>query len=386
MISRNLLILSIGQIFSFTSPTVTVLLSGIVGSKLINIQYLATLPTALMILGSAIGAPIAAKTMEVKGRRFGFIFSSILNSLASMLCAYGLSISSFTVFCLGNLFIGLSVSFILQYRFAATELVDKENVPRAISLILLLGIFAALLGTNIVSFTKDLFFVEFIGSYISLSLLTIIPFFFFLFYDADKFFYKKSHYNKKSLLELLTNKHIQLAILSAGVGYITMSTLMTATPISMNVIHGYSIFSTGIVIQLHVVGMFLPSLFTGNLIKIFGHRNIILSGVFILLICIFINYNFETYYGFLIGLILLGIGWNFLFVSGTSLLVISYDEDNKFLSQGLNDFVVFSSQAIGSLSAGLLLYLTSWKTLNLICLPLILVLFFLTFKNNFKNY
>ena len=125
MINRNLLILSIGQIFSFTSPTVTVLLSGIVGSKLINIQYLATLPTALMIVGSAIGAPIAAKTMEVKGRRFGFIFSSILNSFASMLCAYGLSISSFTVFCLGNLFIGLSVSFILQYRFAATELVKK---------------------------------------------------------------------------------------------------------------------------------------------------------------------------------------------------------------------------------------------------------------------
>tara|TARA_Y100000741_G_C18080441_1_gene488422 strand:- start:244 stop:747 length:504 start_codon:yes stop_codon:yes gene_type:complete len=162
-----------------------------------------------------------------------------------------------------------------------------------------------------------------------------------------------------------------------------MSTLMTATPISMNIMHGYSIFSTGIVIQLHVVGMFLPSLFTGNLIKIYGHKNIIYSGIIILLICIFINFSFETYYGFMTGLILLGIGWNFLFISGTSLLVISYDEENKFLSQGLNDFVVFSTQAIGSLSAGFLLYLTSWKTLNLICIPMIIILLFYTLKSSF---
>jgi len=385
MLNRNLFILSIGQIFSFTSPTVTVLLSGIIGSKLIDIQYLATFPTALMIVGSAIGAPIAAKVMEIKGRRFGFIFSSILNSSASLMCAYSLSFSSFTFFSLGNLLIGLSVSFILQYRFAATEMVHKENIPRAISLILLLGIIAALLGTNIVSFTKDFFYIEFIGSYVSLSILTIVPFFFFLFYDADNLSKKSVNKNKKSIKQLLSNMHIQLAILSAGVGYITMSTLMTATPISMNVMHGYSIFSTGIVIQFHVIGMFLPSLFTGSLIKIYGHKNIILLGILILLICIFINFNFVSYYGFLIGLILLGVGWNFLFVSGTSLLVISYDEDNKFLSQGLNDFVVFSSQAIGSLSAGFLLYLTSWKSLNLICIPLILLLLFYSIRNPLKK-
>ncbi len=386
MLNRNLFILSIGQIFSFTSPTVTVLLSGIIGSQLINIQYLATFPTALMIVGSAIGAPIAAKVMEIKGRKFGFIFSSILNSFASLICAYSLFISSFFFFSFGNILIGLSVSFILQYRFAATELVHKNNIPKAISLILLLGIIAALLGTNIVSLTKDFFYIEFIGSYVSLSLLTIIPFFFFLFYNADNFSKKPVIKRKKSIQELIGNKNIRLAILSAGVGYITMSTLMTATPISMNKMHGYSIFSTGIVIQFHVIGMFLPSLFTGNLIKAYGHKNIIFSGIFILLICILINFTFVNYYGFLIGLILLGVGWNFLFVSGTSLLVVSYDEDNKFLTQGLNDFVVFSSQAIGSLSAGFLLYLTSWKTLNLICLPLLLILFFLTFKNHFKNY
>lgn len=384
MLNKNLIILSIGQVFSFTSPTVTVLLSGIIGSQLINIKYLATLPTALMIVGTALGAPIASKIMEKKGRKFGFILSALINSIASLICAYSISILNFYLYCFANLFIGMSVSFILQYRFAVTELVQKENIPKAVSLILLLGIVAALLGSNIVSVTKDLFNTEFAGSYLSLSILTIIPLFFFLFYDHDsRVTTNKNSY--KSILNLILNKNIQLSIFSASVGYITMSTLMTATPISMNIMHGYSIFSTGIVIQLHVVGMFLPSLITGTLIASYGHRKIIFIGIIILILCIATNFFFETYYGFLIGLILLGIGWNFLFVSGTSLLVVSYKEDNKFLSQGFNDFVVFTSQAIGSLSAGFLLYLTNWKTLNLICLPMIAFLLIFLVNNKPKK-
>ena len=384
MLNKNLLILCIGQIFSFTSPTVTVLLSGIIGSTLINIQYLATFPTALMIVGSAIGAPVAAKVMEIKGRKFGFILASLVNSFASLICAYALTISSFSIFCLGNLLIGLSVSFVLQYRFAATELVQKENIPKAISLILLLGIVAALLGSNIVSITKDIFYTEFVGSYFSLSLLTIIPFFFFLFYNDGTSFNKQKSNNKKSVLKLLTNNNIKLAILSAGVGYITMSTLMTATPISMNMMHGFSLFSTGIVLQMHVIGMFLPSLITGDLIKSFGHKKMIYAGLIILTFTVVIHFNFETYYGYMIGLILLGIGWNFLFVSGTSLLVISYNKEDKFLAQGVNDFVVFSSQALGSLSAGIILFSTSWKTLNLICLPLLIILLLFSLLNKMK--
>ena len=126
MLNKNLIILSIGQVFSFTSPTVTVLLSGIIGSQLINIKYLATLPTALMIVGTAIGAPIASKIMEIKGRKFGFILSALINSIASLICAYSISTLNFYLYCFANLVIGMSVSFILQYRFAATELVQKE--------------------------------------------------------------------------------------------------------------------------------------------------------------------------------------------------------------------------------------------------------------------
>ncbi len=387
MINRNLFILSVGQIFSFTSPVVSVLLSGIIGSTMTNINYLATLPTALMIVGTAFGSIIASKIMKIKGRKFGFSLAAIINSLFSLFCAFAILIESFTLFCLGNLIIGFSVAFAQQYRFAVTECVSKTNIPKAISLILLLGIIASLLGANIVSVTKDFHFTTYVGSYVAMSLLTIIPFFFFIFYKNEAKIESKIIKSQKSVFELLSNKNIQLSILSAGIGYTTMSTLMTATPISMNMMHGFSLFSTGIVLQMHVVGMFLPSLITGDLIKIFGHKKMIYSGIFILLITIIIHFNFETYYGFMIGLILLGIGWNFLFVSGTSLLVVSYNKQDKFLAQGVNDFVVFSSQALGSLSAGIILFSTSWQTLNLICLPLliILLLFSLLNKNKLQN-
>ncbi|MDC1060295.1 MFS transporter [Alphaproteobacteria bacterium] len=384
MSNKNLIIISIGQIFSFTSPVVAVLLGGIIGTQLIDNNYLVTLPTALMIVGTAAGSLFASKLMELRGRKFGFAFASILNSLSSIICAYGISIDSFILFSLGNLFIGLSASFAQQYRFAASESVSKNNIPKAISLILLLGIVAALVGSNIVSISKDIFLTKYVGSYISLSFLAIIPFFFFLFYKDDDQIKKENTIKQSTMKQILSNRNIQISIASAGVGYTVMSTLMTATPISMNIMHGFSIFSTGLVIQLHVVGMFLPSLITGSLVKKFGHQKLMYSGVFLLITCIFINYFFQKYYGYMIGLVLLGVGWNFLFVSGTSLLVLSYKKEDRYLAQGLNDFVVFSSQSIGSLSAGFLLYLIGWKILNLVCIPILLLFIIFSFKN-FNN-
>ena len=384
MLNRNLFILSIGQIFSSTSPVVSVLLGGIIGAGMTNINYLATLPTALMIVGTAVGSLFASKIMKMKGRKFGFSLASIINSFFSLICAYAVLINSFNLFCIGNLAIGLSAAFAQQYRFAATESVETSNIPKAISLILLLGIVASLLGANIVSVTKDFYITTYVGSYIAMSLLTIIPFFFFLFYQNEDKVDQKEIKSQKTIFQLLSNKNIQLSILSAGVGYTTMSTLMTATPISMKMMHGFSLFSTGIVLQLHVIGMFLPSLITGDLINKFGHKKMIYAGIIIMFSTIATHFVFETYYGYMIGLILLGVGWNFLFISGTSLLVVSYNKEDKFLAQGLNDFVVFSSQSIGALSAGILLFSTSWKTLNLICLPLLILLLLFSLLNK-KN-
>ncbi|PPR50204.1 MAG: hypothetical protein CFH14_00915 [Alphaproteobacteria bacterium MarineAlpha5_Bin4] len=382
MFNRNLFILSIGQTFSFTAPVVNILLSGIIGSQLINIDYLSTLPTAMMIVGVAASTLVASKIMSIKGRRYGFSLACLVSSFSSLLCAYAIYNASFVIYCFGNFFIGFAIAFAQQYRFAASETVSKENIPRAISMVLLLGIIAALIGSNIVSVSENLMSVKYVGSYIFLSILTLIPFPCFLFYSDNHSENINKNNNTGSILSLFSNHQILQAISSAGVGYIIMSIIMTATPISMHIFEKFTLFKTGIVIQLHVVGMFLPSLITGDLIKKFGHSNIIYTGIVLLFLCIINNFFFQSYYGYMIGLILLGIGWNFLFVTGSSLLVISYKKEDKFRAQGLNDFVVFSTQAIGALSAGIILFATNWTILNLLCIPFLFVVLYFSMLAN----
>ena len=153
-----------------------------------------------------------------------------------------------------------------------------------------------------------------------------------------------------------------------------MTFLMTATPLSMHVMEKMSLSKTGLVIQFHVVAMFLPSLITGNLVKKFGHSNIMYAGVFLYSITIIASFFDQTYFNYMFALIFLGLGWNFLFISGTSLLVTTYKPEEKFKAQGFNDLLVFSSMAIASLAAGVLISLASWKTVNLFCIPFLILI------------
>ena len=164
-----------------------------------------------------------------------------------------------------------------------------------------------------------------------------------------------------------------------------MSFLMTATPISMHVMEKISLAKTGLVIQLHIAAMFLPSLITGNLIKKFGHSKIMYSGVLLFSITIFTSLFEQNFMNYLIALIFLGFGWNFLFISGTSLLVLSYKEEEKFKAQGFNDLIVYTVQAIASLSAGIFISLTSWKTMNLVCIIFLIIIIISTFRADLKT-
>ncbi|MDP6968869.1 MAG: MFS transporter [Gammaproteobacteria bacterium] len=178
----------------------------------------------------------------------------------------------------------------------------------------------------------------------------------------------------RPLRQLAQQPDFILAIMAAGISYGLMSFLMTATPISMHVIDGHSVYHTGVVIQWHIVGMFLPSLFTGKLINRYGYHRIMLYGVGALLAGIVESQFDQSVMGYWISLVLLGIGWNFLFVTGTALLIKCYRDSEKYRAQALNDFMVFGFQALASLSAGWLLNLTSWQTINLMCIPLLLIL------------
>ncbi len=386
MYNKNFIVICISSTIAAFPPMAVVLLGGIITSQIMMKDSLATVPMTLMIIGIAIGAPIASRFMSIWGRQKGFLFSSLLSCLALTLCSIAIFLENFYVFALGNFLIGSSQAFIHQYRFAASESVTKEFIPRSISIILLLGIVSALLSSNFAEYFKDFFPNNlFLGSYIFLSFTAIIPFFVLLFYEETKTSNNQSKFQIETIFKLLKNIKIIQSIVSAGLGYFTMAIIMTATPLHMHLVNKFTLFETSIVIQLHVIGMFLPSLFSGDLIKRFGNTNIIYAGVVILFLSILTNTFFEFYYSYMLGLILLGIGWNFLFVSGSSLLVVSYKEKDKFTAQGLNDFIVFSTQGIGSLSAGFLLYFSNWTIINLLCVPLLIIVLVVSFISSRNN-
>ena len=387
MFNKNFIVICLSSMIAAFPPMIVVLLGGIITSKIMLKDSLATLPMTLMIIGIALSAPIASKLMSIWGRKKGFIFSSFLSTFALLLCSLSIYNQNFIIFAVGNFLIGSSQAFSNQYRFAASESVSKEYIPRSISIILLLGIISALLSTNFSEYFKDYFpDYLFLGSYIFLSITAIIPIFILLFYEDNENIKNESKFQYKTIVSLLKNIKILQSIISAGFGYFIMAIIMTATPLHMHLVNNFTLFQTSIVIQFHVIGMFLPSLFSGDLVKKFGNTNIIYSGVIILFISIIVNTSFDFYYSYLVGLILLGIGWNFLFVSGSSLLVVSYEEKDKFTAQGLNDFIVFSTQGIGALSAGFLLYYSNWKILNILCIPLLIIVAFVSFRASKKSF
>ena len=373
--NKNLLLLALSQIFSFTAAPVTVFLSGIIGSQISPVKSLSTLPMSISVVGIAIGAIVATKIMSLVGRKYGFILASIGNALISILAAYSVLNQNFVLFCFANFFLGVGMAFTHQYRFAAAESVEKNMAPKAISIILFGGIISAFLGPSLANYAKDLVSENlYVGSYLALAILTFIPTILFLFYENKTVIQKNIKYTGRSYLELISQPRFIQAITASAFGYAIMTFLMTATPLSMHVMEKMSLSKTGVVIQFHVASMFLPSLITGHLIKKIGHSNVIYAGLFLYSITLFISIFDQSFYNYMVALIFLGLGWNFLFIAGTSLLVLTYDENEKYKAQGLNDFVVYSVHALGSLSAGIFISLSSWKIMNLVCIPFIILI------------
>jgi len=334
-----------------------------------------------MIVGIAMFSFFSAKIMSKIGRKAGFLYAAIFSSFSALLAAYAVWDKNFYLFCLACFFIGNGMSFTHQYRFAAAESVEKSFIPRALSIIMLASIFSALLGPNIANFNKDLIDGHlYVGSYMSLAALTSVPILFLSFYNPKAELVRVKEYNGRNYFKLISQPKFLQAVVSAAFAYAVMSFLMTATPINMHVIENYSLNKTSIVIQLHIVSMFLPSLITGNLLRKYGHSKIIYAGVTFFILTILLSFLQPSFLNYLFSLVFLGIGWNFLYLSGTGLLILSYREEEKFKAQGFNDILVFSTQAIASLSAGYMLSMTSWKTMNLIAIPFLVLIVILSIR------
>jgi len=381
--NKNLILLTISQVFGFSNAAITVFLGGIIGSQITSIKSLSTLPVALSVVGTAIFTIFAAKIMSKIGRRLGFIFAALGSSTSALLAAFSIYQQNFILFCTSCLVLGMGTAFTHQYRFAAAESVEKEKVPKAISTLMLAGIVAGFIALTLANYTKN--FIPdhlYVGSYLLLAALTFMPAIFLFFYknnETTKVDFNNEH-NGRRLIEIIFQPRFLQAVAAAAFAYAVMSYLMTATPLSMHVMEKISLAKTGIVLQIHLVAMFLPSLITGNLIKKFGHSNIIYIGVLFYAVTIILSLFEQTYANYMIALIFLGLGWNFLFISGTSLVVLTYNEEEKFRAQGINDLIVFTTMALASLSAGIVLSLTSWTTMNLICIPFLVLIVYSTFR------
>jgi MFS family permease len=371
---RNIPILSLSQALAMCGPPMIVFLGGIIGAELAPNESLATLPVAMLVVGVALATIPAANMMRRIGRRRGFQFSTLLAAIGALLASLAVNLGSFLLFCLAILLIGFTGGFIQQFRFAAAESVIPERSGRAVSWVLAGGIFAGFLGPEIATRAQDLLpFGLYSGSFIALALLYLAVTVLLNFLRDIKPVARELQGEERPLGILVRQPLFLLAVVCAAVAYGVMSFIMTATPLHLTHGSGYSLLDAKFVIQSHIMAMYIPSLFSGLLIERFGLQRVMMAGLLGLLACAGLAiYSRELvhYWG---ALVLLGVGWNFLFVGGTVLLTRTYLPAERFKAQAVNDFTVFSVQALASLSAGTVLFVTNWDTLNLLNLPILLI-------------
>jgi MFS family permease len=372
--SRNVPVLSISQALAMCGPPMIVLLGGILGADLAPSPALATLPVSMTVVGQALAIFPAALIMRRFGRRIGFQGSMVVACASALLAAYAIAQNAFWLLCAATLLIGSTGAFVQQYRFAAAESVSPEHAGRAVSYVLIGGIFAGFLGPQIATVTRAWLPIrDFTGPFVVLALIYLVVLLLLSLYRNVTPPAAESRGAERPLLQIARQPMYILAVLSGAVAYGVMSFIMTATPLHMHNMSGFSIEATSFVIQSHIIAMFLPSLFTGFILERFGVLRVMLTGLFCLLACVLIAFISRDLIQYWAALVLLGIGWNFMFVGGTVLLTRTYQPVERFKSQALNDFTIFGVQAFTSLSAGTVLFFANWEVLNLINLPVLAI-------------
>lgn len=369
-------VLSIGNALATSPIPAITLVSGIIGMQLAPSKALATAATSSLVVGVALTTIPSALLMKRIGRRRGFMGSAALAALATLLAAYAISQANFLLFCVATFFIGANGAFVQQYRFAAAESVSPRNVGKAVSFVMIGGIFAGFLGPEVVKRSQDWLdggtytgsFVILAGFYAAVVILLLF------FYREVSWREQEASGEERPLGQIARQPVFLIAVSASAIGYGVMTLIMTATPVNMHLVHGFSLDETAWVIQSHVIAMFLPSLFTGFVVQRVGIFRLMLIGLTCLFACIAIGLYSQVLLHYWWALVLLGVGWNFLFVGGTSLLTRSYWPKERFKAQAANDFTVFGVQAMASLSAGAVLAVSNWQVLNLMALPFLIAL------------
>jgi len=371
---RTVLMLAACQALAMTSMSILATISAIIGNMLAANKALSTLPVALQMTGMMCATIPAALLMARIGRRGGFWTGSAIGSIGAAIAAAAVWAASFPLFCAGTFLVGASNGFAQQYRFAAAEAADDGFRAKAISLVLAGGVISGLFGPETAKWSRDLFApVLFAGCFAMIVALQICAATLLYFVRLPPPPPRASlRGTGRPLGQIVRQKLFVVALLSGMVGYGAMSLVMTATPIAM-IGCGYVFTDAAFVIQWHILGMYTPSFFTGHLIARFGVPTILLAGAALLLACCGINLAGIGEINFWAANLLLGVGWNFLFVGATTLLTRTYAPGERAKVQALNDFLIFGTSTVAAFSSGALLAGLGWASVQVTVLPAVAI-------------
>ena len=379
---RNVTLLAVCQSIFVCGQTTLFFVGGLIGYKLAADKALATLPVSAVILGTALMTIPASMVMRRVGRRAGFMGAAVVGFTGLLICAFALYTSAFWLLVAGALTVGFYNAFCQYYRFAAADAATPAFRPKAISLVMAGGIVAGVIGPTIAIQTRSLMDYECLASYLTLAVMVVCVFGLVSFVRIPRLSETELKETGRPLLTIMRQPKFIAAAGSSMIGYGIMALLMTATPLAM-IACDHPVDDAGFVIQWHVVGMFAPSFFTGHLITRFGLVKVMLTGAILLLVATGTALLGIDMLHFMISMFLLGLGWNFLFVGGSTLLTEVYTPAERAKTQAAHDFMVFATTAAGSFLSGQLLYRVGWEMVNVIALPFIVAVTLLVIRYAF---
>lgn len=366
---RNVLLLSVCQALMLSGSSLIVATSALTGLSLASNSLWATVPLSCMYVGTLLTTFPASLMMKRIGRRAGFMIGPLAGLVGAAVAIHAITERDFWLFCAGSFLIGVLNGVGHYYRFAAADISGKVFRSRAISWVLAGGVAAAFVGPNLAAFNRDLIAgFPFAGSYASLLIVYSLSILLASFLRISPPTEVERHGSQRPLKQIICQPVFFVPVAGALIAYGVMNLVMTSTPLAMAGC-GHSFSDTAFVIEWHVLAMFLPSFFTGNLITRFGVLRIMGIGVLMLFASVAASLNGDTVAHFVAALALLGLGWNFLFIGGTTLVTESYTPSEKAKTQGLNDLMIFGTVALTAGISGVVHEIAGWQILNLLVLP-----------------
>ncbi len=371
--ARNAVVLAVAQALAGGNNTVITATTGIIGSMLAPDPALATLPVSVMVAGMWMGTLPVGALAKAYGRRFALQTGSVFGMLSGIVSCMAVLRGSFALLLCGTLCGGLYAAAHQSYRFAAADTASPHFRPKAVSWVLAGGIFAAVIGSQLVIFTKDLFPTYlFVGTFLAQSACAMIAAAVLMLLKIPRLHVSHSLRDGRPLSAIVAQPKFIVAVACGLASYAMMNMVMTSAPLAM-VMCNHSVNEAALGIQWHVLGMYAPSFITGSLIIRFGVRPLMVVGLSLIVAAATIGLLGIALWNFWIGLAVLGVGWNFAFISATTLVTECHDPHERNKVQAFNDFLIFGTMAVGSFSSGALLARYGWTAVNEVVFPVVLV-------------